>query len=360
MTMNGKRRTVGGAALAAAVALGAWGPGAAPAAAQYTLTRMAVDLHDTAPHTVRRVLTARDVEVEVVDWGGRGPALIFLAGFGNTAHVWDEFAPRFTHGYHVIGITRRGFGASSKPAEGYDAQALARDVISVMDAMRLPRAAIVAHSTAGTELNWLAHRAPGRVTRLIYLDAGYDWADLYATPGWAGGPTLAPRMPEAPATAASLAAWYAKSAGHPFPESEVRALFRVTQDGRVGERRMADSVAQKLVAGTPPAAVRQVVAPVLAIYSVPRTVRERYPWYDEMTADEKTAAEARFQLERDILQRQRLRFQNEIGRALRDVVHVPGGGQYLFLSHDREMETQIRRFLLTAGRGSPRARPYLP
>jgi hypothetical protein len=34
---------------------------------------------------------------------------------GNTAHVYDTFAPQFTDRFHAIGITPRGFGASSRP-----------------------------------------------------------------------------------------------------------------------------------------------------------------------------------------------------------------------------------------------------
>ena len=55
---------------------------------------------------------APTVSLEVVDWGGRGTPLVFLAGLGSTAHVFDDFAPQFTDSFHVVGITRRGFGAS--------------------------------------------------------------------------------------------------------------------------------------------------------------------------------------------------------------------------------------------------------
>lgn len=352
--MNGNRRVVGRAALAVAVALGAWGAGMKTAAAQAPGTRMRVDLHDTSPHTVRRVLVARDVEVEVVDWGGHGPALIFLAGFGNTAHVWDDFAPRFTHGYHVIGITRRGFGASSKPDSGYTSRALAEDILVVMDAMRIPRASFVAHSFAGTELNWLAVRAQARVDRLVYLDAGYDWAELYATPRWTAGPFPRPRLAEGAGTPAEMAAWYAKFAGPGYPESEVRAQFRLSPYDRVGDMLIADSAAEKLMAGTPHARVRQVTMPVLAIYAAPRTVQEKYPWYDEMSPQEKQAAEARFELERDLLERERIRFRNEMRRGISNVVTIPGARHYVFLTHDREVETYIRRFLQ-----SPRRLPRL-
>src|ERR1700712_2455243 len=65
------------------------------------------------PPSVRMTRIAANVNLEVLDWGGRGTPLVFLAGLGNTAHVFDDFAPQFTDGFHVVGITRRGFGASS-------------------------------------------------------------------------------------------------------------------------------------------------------------------------------------------------------------------------------------------------------
>lgn len=55
------------------------------------------------------------VKVEVLDWGGTGRAMVLLAGSGDTAHVYDQFAPKLTPAFHVYGITRRGFGTSSKP-----------------------------------------------------------------------------------------------------------------------------------------------------------------------------------------------------------------------------------------------------
>src|SRR5450631_2707208 len=62
-----------------------------------------------------------DVRIEVLDWGGTGLPVVLLAGSGNTAHVFGEFAPKLIEccHVHVYGITRRGFGLSSKPRRGY-------------------------------------------------------------------------------------------------------------------------------------------------------------------------------------------------------------------------------------------------
>lgn len=57
----------------------------------------------------------KNVKVEVRDWGGSGQPLILLPGLGDTAHEFDSFALKLTPSYHVLGITPRGFGASSAP-----------------------------------------------------------------------------------------------------------------------------------------------------------------------------------------------------------------------------------------------------
>ena len=73
---------------------------------------------DPSPHTQSFVTVPGGERLEVLDWGGSGPPLVFLAGLENTAHVFDDFAPKFTNEFHVYGITRRGWGASSRPHQG--------------------------------------------------------------------------------------------------------------------------------------------------------------------------------------------------------------------------------------------------
>lgn len=329
-------------ALAAALGAGALAGIAPPALAQAPRPAAAA-WHDDSPHHVRFVNTARDVDLEVLDWGGTGPALIFLAGYGNTAHVWDGFAPRFTHGFHVIGITRRGFGASSRPADGYDSETLAEDILGVMDALRIDHANFVAHAFGGSELNWLAVHAGRRMSKLVYLDAAYDYAQLFAAPGWLSGPAPRPHAPDSTATAAEWAAWLAQLDGPGYPESELRAAYAVDAAGRPGAALTADSVQQKLMAGTARASYGQIYSLMLAIYAVPRTVRERYPWFDQLTPAEQRDAETRFQVERRVLEHQRARFREEAHNE--GIVPIEGGRPYLFLSNEREVEVRIRRFL---------------
>ena len=128
---------------------------------------------DPSPHTVRFVSVDSNVQLEVLDWGGSGRPLVLLAGLGNTAHIFDEFAPKLTTAYHVFGITRRGFGASSSPPSGYSADRLADDVLEVLNSLKIERPVLVGHSIAGEELSSVATRLPERISGLIYLDAAY-------------------------------------------------------------------------------------------------------------------------------------------------------------------------------------------
>ena len=131
---------------------------------------------DLSPHTIRFVIVDAGVKLEVLDWGGSGRPVLLLAGNGNTAHVFDALAGKLAVSYHVYGLTRRGFGASSKPTSGYEADRLADDVLRAMDLLRLKKAVLIGHSIAGGELSSIGSRHADKVAGLIYLDSGYSYA----------------------------------------------------------------------------------------------------------------------------------------------------------------------------------------
>jgi non-heme chloroperoxidase len=139
----------------------------------------AIGQTDSSPHRVQLVTIEPGVQLEVLDWGGSGTSLVFLAGSGDTAHRFDGFAPQFTARHHVYGITRRGFGASSRPIPtngSYSADHLGDDVLAVMKELQIERPVLVGHSLAGQELSSIGSRFPQKVSGLIYLDAATTFA----------------------------------------------------------------------------------------------------------------------------------------------------------------------------------------
>jgi non-heme chloroperoxidase len=131
---------------------------------------------DPSPHAIRFVPVEHDVTLEVLDWGGTGRDVILLAALGNSAHVFDEFAPKLSGAYHVWGITRRGFGASSSAKSGYSADRLGDDVIAVIDALNLRQPVLAGNSIAGEELSSVGTRYPNRASALVYMEAAYAYA----------------------------------------------------------------------------------------------------------------------------------------------------------------------------------------
>jgi non-heme chloroperoxidase len=139
-------------------------------------TKQSAWLAAPASYHVQFIEVEDGVKLEVVDWGGSGRPVVLLAGLGANAHTFDKFAVSLTPCYHVFGITRRGFGASSVPPSGYSADRLGDDVLAVLAALNLNRPVLVGSSMAGQELSSVGSRHPARVAGLVYLDAAYSYA----------------------------------------------------------------------------------------------------------------------------------------------------------------------------------------
>ena len=123
------------------------------------------------------VRVADGVNLEYRDWGGDGPPIVLLTGLGNSAAVFDDLAPRLTAGHRVIGLTRRGYGASTITEDGYDVATRVADDLAALDALGIDRALIVGHSIAGDEMTGIARTRPELPVGLVYLDAAFDRTD---------------------------------------------------------------------------------------------------------------------------------------------------------------------------------------
>jgi pimeloyl-ACP methyl ester carboxylesterase len=128
---------------------------------------------DKSPHKAG-FITVNNVKLHYLDWGGTGETLLFLHGMGGTAHFYDDFAPRFTNQFRVLGLTRRGHGESEIPEAGYDTATLVADIRQFLDALKIQRVVLAGHSFAGDELTRFAVVHPDRVIKLIYFDSAYD------------------------------------------------------------------------------------------------------------------------------------------------------------------------------------------
>lgn len=302
---------------------------------------------DPADHVTRAVVADPFVLLEVLDYGGTGETLVFLAGLGNSAHVFDEFAPRFTDRYRVFAISRRGYGASSRPAVGYDLGIRTRDIVTALDDLGVRRAIFAGHSIAGDELSALGAEYGSRVLALIYLDAGDYGVEFFEHISQLPSiPQAAPPQMVA-ADSASLAAYSAyrlRAFGVTYPEAETRVHSKFVSGRYAGSVSRPDA---EVLGGTAGGAWRRIAAPALGIYpTLPETVHQRYPGYDSFDTQNRANAERSFQLWETYVNRLKQRFTSELPRP--ELAEVPGAHHYIFLSNPDEVERLMRRFLRDA------------
>ena len=287
-------------------------------------------------HQSQFVSVDRDVRLEVLDWGGHGQTLVFLAGLGNTAHVFDEFAPRFVHKFRVVGITRRGFGASSRPSTGFGAQRLAEDVMAVMDTLHLDRPVLVGHSIAGEELSYIAARDGNRIAGLVYLDAAYDRTGAEITALWKEWPQGAPEPTASErASRSAYQAFSRRTRGYQLPD------FDLDQYDKFGDP--PGDVPRNIMAGVLAPDYRRIEAPTLALYAFPRSAKELFQAYTLLAPDARRHADAFWPRWQRQVQRERERFEREVRRGT--AISLNGATHYMFLSDAEQTASQMWRFL---------------
>ncbi|MCP3136603.1 alpha/beta fold hydrolase [Pyxidicoccus xibeiensis] len=319
-----------GALLLAACAAKTPGSGAAPSG---------------AVHQVRRVTVADGVELEVLDFGGHGPALVFLAGMGNTGHVFDELAPRFTSHRRVWALTRRGFGASSWPEQGYDTATLGRDVVRALDALGIEKAALAGHSIAGTELTWVGLHSPQRVEKLIYLDAAYARVELKELLKDLPSPPAPEPQPEETLSRAAVSDAVARAVGGRFPEEEIEQgnVFDATTGQYLGPRVWPGAMRQ-FREGEASLDFSALRVPVLSLYVAYEGSKgeEAFTGVELMPPADQEKVRAVFPRLRELL------FQpQEVLRKLpgSKVVGLEGAEHYLWLSHPERVVRELKDFL---------------
>jgi pimeloyl-ACP methyl ester carboxylesterase len=114
-----------------------------------------------------------DLAVAVSD-AGNGPPVVLLHGLGCGRRMWFHQIPALRERFRVIAYDQRGHGLTDAPplATDYSAVHLARDLVGVLDALKIERAAIVGFSLGGGPALALAASKPERVSRLVLADVG--------------------------------------------------------------------------------------------------------------------------------------------------------------------------------------------
>jgi haloacetate dehalogenase len=107
--------------------------------------------------------------------GGKGPPVLLLHGWPQTLAEWHTVAPLLAKDFTVIATDLRGYGDSSKPADGtnhsgYSKREMARDQVEVMEKLGHKTFRLVGHDRGGRVAHRLVLDHADRVSKLAVLD----------------------------------------------------------------------------------------------------------------------------------------------------------------------------------------------
>jgi pimeloyl-ACP methyl ester carboxylesterase len=130
---------------------------------------------------------------------GRGPLVLLLHGFPDTARSWDHARPRIAaKGYRAVSPWMRGYAPTAIPPRDADTETIGRDALALIAALGESQATIVGHDWGAAAAYTAASLEPARIKKLVTLAIPHP-AVLKPTPAklWAARHMVAYKLPGA-------------------------------------------------------------------------------------------------------------------------------------------------------------------
>jgi pimeloyl-ACP methyl ester carboxylesterase len=107
-------------------------------------------------------------------YGAGPPAILLHGGLGHSGNWGYQVPALITSGYRAVVIDGRGHGRSTRDGRPYSYELMASDVLAVMNALHLNRAALVGWSDGACTALILAAKHPYRVAGVFFFACNMD------------------------------------------------------------------------------------------------------------------------------------------------------------------------------------------
>src|SRR5215469_6135704 len=114
------------------------------------------------------------VEVEGPE---RAPVLMLSNSLGTNLYMWDPQVEDFTRHFRLVRYDRRGHGQSGVPKGPYSMERLGRDVLAILDALKIAKVNWCGLSMGGMVGQWLGANAPQRIDRMVLSNTASHYPD---------------------------------------------------------------------------------------------------------------------------------------------------------------------------------------
>ncbi len=104
---------------------------------------------------------------------GEGKPVVLIHGWPVSLEMWEYQTLALARaGFRVVSYTRRGFGDSSKPWDGYDYDTMADDLKAVLDELNLNDVTLVGFSMGGGEVaRYMSRHHGARIAKVVFVSA---------------------------------------------------------------------------------------------------------------------------------------------------------------------------------------------
>jgi pimeloyl-ACP methyl ester carboxylesterase len=110
------------------------------------------------------------IQIQLAEWEGRGKTILCVHGITANCRCWDVMADVLSPKHTTIAMDLRGRGRSEAPASGYSIEHHCKDILALLDNLKLDNAVIMGHSLGAFIGLVFAADYPDRVNRLILVD----------------------------------------------------------------------------------------------------------------------------------------------------------------------------------------------
>ncbi|HUZ00588.1 MAG TPA: alpha/beta hydrolase [Thermomicrobiaceae bacterium] len=139
------------------------------------LARFAAEGAPPLPEATAEGHVAHDgARIWYATYGSGTPVILLHGGLGHSGNWGYQVPALLTAGYRPILIDTRGHGRSTRDSRPYRYALLATDVLAVLDALEVPRAAVVGWSDGACIALILGVQAPKRVAGVFFFGCNMD------------------------------------------------------------------------------------------------------------------------------------------------------------------------------------------
>ena len=215
------------------------------------------------------------------------PCVVLCNSLGTDLSMWDAQAGALAEDFFVVRHDTRGHGQSGTGDAPFGIDRLGLDIISLLDHLRIERAAFCGISMGGLVGQWLGIHHPQRLTKLVLANTA---ARIGSAEGWQARAALVRSEGMAAVADGAAARWFTP----PFIEREKAAVARMVDTLRAQDANGYAACCEALAQADLRAGVAAITVPTLVIAGEhdPVTTVDDGRWLQQQIAGASLAAVA--------------------------------------------------------------------